>query len=562
MLFCKSYSKAIFIYTVSNRPSGHYNCLTDYDMTTTLKPDLEHNIVITSMTQNIWDDIRAKTALSLDRYKLGQLFEPTVFLLHQLIAGSIKALHYNVFKQNIQNDFGFADVAHEAEFNALFDSEINEHGDKNIAKFCKENGLHVTLSFPDTENVIAAISAPCFCSHAVELNDKLIEALGYRLDIQESAGQPDFCSAVLYRHSVNPGAIKLPVLMSRGDKEASFQNIFTQLSYDIICFNSLGTIHAMSPSLLSQLELEESVASIEFFASILPQHFYNDVIWGVAMDSAQGKFENYRVRIKIGDAEWVSMLFNVSGFRDSQGMIHTLWQKIALDGKNSSGLSEGSILNEAKVHNITRHYVPQLVEQKAREIVRLGGHLLSNEECHIAILFCDIVGFTTYVEANEKEESIIHTLNSILRRISLSVKKHGGFIDKFMGDCIMVLFRNPRAAVAAALEMQNHSTDINRLRSLANLDQLLLRIGIHWGKVVIGNVGTPERLDWTAIGDVVNTASRIEKYCRPDHVLISQSMRDAIGTDEKLGFKCGETFNLAVKGKKNELAVCYVFPVD
>lgn len=531
-------------------------------MTTTIKPDLEHNIVITSMTQNIWDDIRVRTALSLDRYKLGQLFEPTVFLLHQLIANSIKALHYNVFKQSIQSDFDLVDIAHEAEFNALFDSEISEHGDKNIAKFCKEYGLYVILSFPGTEDVIAVVSVPCFCGNAVKLSDKFIEALGYRLDIQKTAGQPDFCSAVLYRHGANPGAFKSPVLMSRRDKEASFLNIFSQLSYDIICFNRSGTIHAMSPSLLSQLELEESVASVELFAGTIPQHFYNDVIWGVATDSSQGKFENYRVRIKIGNADAASMLFNVSGFRDSHGMIHTLWQKIALDGKNSSGLSEGSIMNEAKVHNITRHYVPQLVERKAREVVRLGGHLLSEEECHIAILFCDIVDFTTYVEKNEKEESIIHTLNSILRRISLSVKKHGGFIDKFMGDCIMVLFRNPRAAVTAALEMQNHSTDINRLRRLANLDQLLLRIGIHWGKVAIGNVGTPERLDWTAIGDVVNTASRIEKNCLPDHVLISQSLRDAIEADGKPGFKCGETFNLVVKGKKNELTVCYVYPAD
>lgn len=531
-------------------------------MTTTIKADLEHNIVITSMTQSIWDDVRVRTAQSLDRYKLGQLFEPTVFLLHQLISSSIKALHYNVFKQNIQNDFGLADVAHEAEFKALFDSEISEHGDKNIAKFCKENDLCVTLSFPDTEDVIAAINVPCFCGNPLELSDKLIAALGYRLEIQEDPGQPDFCSARLCRHSANPEVFKSPVLMSGRDKEASFQNIFTQLSYDIICFNRLGTIHAMSPSILLQLELEASVDSVELFASIIPQHFYNDVIWGVATDSPQGKFENYRVRIKIGNADAASMLFNVSGFRDSHGMIHTLWQKIALDGKNSSGLSEGSILNEAKVHNITRHYVPQLVEQKAREVVRLGGYLLSNEECHIAILFCDIVNFTTYVEKNEKEESIIHTLNSILRRISLSVKKHGGFIDKFMGDCIMVLFRNPRAAVTAALEMQNHSTDINRLRHLANLDQLLLRIGIHWGKVVIGNVGTPERLDWTAIGDVVNTASRIEKNCLPDHVLISQSLRDAIEIDGKSDFKCGETYNLAVKGKKSELTVCYVYPAD
>ncbi|MBX3630016.1 MAG: adenylate/guanylate cyclase domain-containing protein [Nitrosomonas sp.] len=529
-----------------------------------VESDLEHKLVITSIGQNIWGTLRSNTATALDRLKLRPLLEPTVFLLHQMTVHAIKALHYNVFKQIILHDFGFSDIDHEIEFDAMFENEINEHGDKNIAKFCRENSLYVMVSFPDTEDTIAAISAPCFCCDAIRLNDKLIKTLGYRLEIQEMAGQPNFYSGTLnlYRQRMDLSVFRPPVLMSRYDQETSSREIFTQLSYSIVCFNSLGTIQSLSPSLLSQLDLKENESSVAVFLSAIPKRFYNDVIWGVMMDTPHGKFENYRMRLKTGDDHGTSVLFNVSGFRDSQGIIHTLWQEISLDGKNSSALSEGSILNEARVHNITRNYVPQLVEQKAREVVRLGGNLLSNEECHIAILFCDIVGFTTYVEKNEKEESIIHTLNSILRRISLSVKKHGGFIDKFMGDCIMVLFRNPRDAVIAALEMQNHSVDINFLRERANLDRLLLRIGIHWGKVVIGNVGTPERLDWTAIGDVVNTASRIEKNCRPEHVLISQSMRDVIETGEKPDFKYGETFSIVAKGKKNALPVCYVYSAD
>ncbi len=529
-----------------------------------MESDPEHKLVVTSMEQNIWGTLRRNTVTALDRLNLGPLLEPTVVLLHQMIVHSIKALHYSVFRQIILNDFGLSDIDHEIEFDAMFENEINEHGDKNIAEFCRENSLYVMVSFPDMEDTVAAISAPRFCCDAVRLSDRLIRTLGYRLEIREIAGRPDFYSGVLYlyRHRMDPNIFRPPVLMSRHDQETSCRKIFTQLSYSVVCFNSLGKIQALSPSLLSQLDLEENESSVAVFSSAIPKRFYNDVIWGVMMDASHGQFENYRVRLKTGGEHGTSVLFNVSGFRDSQRIIHTLWQKISLDGRNSSALSEGSILNEARVHNITRNYVPQLVEQKAREVVRLGGHLLSNEECHIAVLFCDIVGFTTYVEKNEKEESIIHTLNSILRRISLSVKKHGGFIDKFMGDCIMVLFRNPRDAVIAALEMQNHSDDINFLRERANLDRLLLRIGIHWGKVVIGNVGTPERLDWTAIGDVVNTASRIEKNCRPEHVLISQSMRDAIETGETPGFRYGEIFNIAAKGKKNALPACYVYPAD
>src|SRR5690606_29960483 len=123
--------------------------------------------------------------------------------------------------------------------------------------------------------------------------------------------------------------------------------------------------------------------------------------------------------------------------------IHTMWQVVSLDRKTTDALAEGSILNEARVHNITRNYVPQLVEEKAREVVRLGNNVLSNEECQLAILFCDIAGFTTYVENNEQEESVIHTLNLILGRITKAVKQYGGIIDKFMGDCVMAIFKEP-----------------------------------------------------------------------------------------------------------------------
>lgn len=221
-------------------------------------------------------------------------------------------------------------------------------------------------------------------------------------------------------------------------------------------------------------------------------------------------------------------------------------------------LAEGSILNEARIHNITRNYVPQLVEQRAREVVRLGGNALTNEECLLAVLFCDIAGFTAYVENNEKEESVIHTLNLILGRIAKVVKQHDGMIDKFMGDCVMALFRNPHHAILAALDIHKHSHDLNRLRMRAGKDLLLLRIGIHWGKVVIGNVGFSGRLDWTTIGDVVNTAARLEKNCPPGAVLISQALYETIAHLDHPSIRYSPVFYLKLKGKRKKQAVRYV----
>ncbi|MBP6816532.1 MAG: adenylate/guanylate cyclase domain-containing protein, partial [Burkholderiaceae bacterium] len=138
------------------------------------------------------------------------------------------------------------------------------------------------------------------------------------------------------------------------------------------------------------------------------------------------------------------------------------------------------------------------------------------------------------------------------------VKRNHGFIDKFMGDCAMAIFDDPANALLAAIDMQSHSEDINTLRSRAGQQTLKLRIGIHWGDVVIGNVGTAERLDWTAIGDVVNTASRIEKSCEPGSVLVSRAVREAAERARPGQFRFCQMFGIKVKGKLDELAVCHV----
>jgi class 3 adenylate cyclase len=216
------------------------------------------------------------------------------------------------------------------------------------------------------------------------------------------------------------------------------------------------------------------------------------------------------------------------------------------------------MLSEVRIHNITRSYVPQLVEEKARDAIRLGKNKLTNEVRNVAVLFCDIDGFTSYVETNASSESIIDTLNLILLRVASCVKRNHGSIDKFMGDCMMALFDRPDDALLAACDMQGHAEDINTLRLRAGQKTLQLRIGVHWGEVVIGNVGTVERLDWTAIGDVVNTASRIEKNCHPGAILISEAIRNAVPPAEAHRFAFGDTFRLQVKGKGEELAVCQV----
>jgi len=534
--------------------------------TTSIQTQVVQTILVSSMEENIEQELKANLALSLGRLQLTQLFEPTLLLLHQFITNALKTLHFTVFRQVVDTDFCISTSdSHEA-LEILYKHELAEHGDCNIARFCKERGLHIALNFPNRDGVIIAISYPEICGCAVRLDNKLADALGLRFSRQEVDVEAGYSVVSLVKpaaeseHTRKTAFTNLPELLMPPIAQHHLHAIFSQLDYGIVSFASTGAILAASPSILACLNLDESVSSIQKLAKSIPTHFYNDVIWGLALESPNGVFGNYRIRVSSFKETNFTMLFNVSGYREQSGVVHTLWQAVTIDGDENHNLSEGSILNEARVHNITRSYVPQLVEERAREVVRLGGNRLTNEECFMAVLFCDIVGFTTYVENNEDEESVIHTLNAILRRVSKSATMHGGLIDKFMGDCIMVLFRNPYDAVLAALEMQSHSIDINNLRARAGQEVLQLRIGIHWGKVIVGNVGTVERLDWTTIGDVVNTASRIENHCQPGAILISQAIRDAISKEDQLDIKCGDIFHLKVKGKQKALAVCNVYP--
>lgn len=524
-------------------------------------PGLNHPIIITSLEHNIWEALEQEIVCSLKRLQRPRLLDSTVLLLHKLITNIVRTMHRHAFQQAIKDDLDIDITSRDDIFDELLQNELATHGDRNIEQFCRKNHFQVTLTFPAEKDTLIRIEYPASCDSGAYLDSKLAKAIGFTLLKQiDIITVPAYHSARIVRdiaqhhlHLEEHSALVLP--NNESDKILA---VFSKLNYGIIVFSSTGDILSISPAILNNLKLEISPTSARTLTGIIPDHFYNDVLWGLALESQDGLFENYRIRIRLPHNDSLSILFNVSGYRHQDMTIHTLWQIVSLDHKTTHTLAEGSILNEARVHNITRNYVPQLVEQKAREIVRLGGNTLPNEECRLAVLFCDIAGFTSYVENNEKEESIVHTLNLILGRITKAVRQHEGIIDKFMGDCVMALFKEPHKAILAALEIHKHSCDFNNLRMRAGKDLLLLRIGIHWGKVVIGNVGSSDRLDWTTIGDVVNTAARLEKNCCPGAILISEALYQITVHMDHPEIKFSKPFHLKLKGKRNRQIVRYV----
>jgi len=178
---------------------------------------------------------------------------------------------------------------------------------------------------------------------------------------------------------------------------------------------------------------------------------------------------------------------------------------------------------------------------------------------HIAVIFVDVRGFTSMTEnLRDTPELIVRTLNEYLELTSTAVFNNGGSVDKFIGDATMALFNGfvplddyVYKAVRSAWEMTQGAEQLNRsLKERFGVD-LSFGIGIHCGEAIVGNLGPSFRKDYTAIGDTVNTAARLESNAKPSEVLISRDVYELLGDRIEAKSK-GE---IQLKGKTEPIEV-------
>ena len=153
----------------------------------------------------------------------------------------------------------------------------------------------------------------------------------------------------------------------------------------------------------------------------------------------------------------------------------------------------------------------------------------------IAVLFCDIRQFTDLAEAM-KPIDIVRFLNSYFDRMNIVIQRHSGEIDKLIGDCIMASFASPIDAIDAARDMGTTLQEYNRERCSYDHAPIHVGIGVSFGQVVQGNIGSREKMDYTVIGDVVNASSRLEALTRHYNIdtIISEEVAEAAGQQHEL----------------------------
>ena len=146
-------------------------------------------------------------------------------------------------------------------------------------------------------------------------------------------------------------------------------------------------------------------------------------------------------------------------------------------------------------------------------------------EAEVTVLFTDIQGFSGMSERVEPH-AVLSSLNLVFGALVPVIESHDGIVDKFIGDAVMALFTNPESALDAAVALVKA---VHRLET--PMGHIRLGVGVHTGRAVLGTVGTANRLETTAIGDVVNTAARVESMTRHlgSNVLCTQAVADAVG---------------------------------
>ena len=218
----------------------------------------------------------------------------------------------------------------------------------------------------------------------------------------------------------------------------------------------------------------------------------------------------------------------------------------------TDGLAERDKVRDLLDKNVS----PEIAAQLMRDGAALGG-----EEREVTILFADLRGFTPLSE-NMQPRELIELLNDYLERMSAEIERHGGVIDKFIGDAIMAVFGAPLKqdgdadhALQSALAMERALEKLNLELAAAGRPKLGIGIGINTARVVAGNIGSHRRLNYSVIGDGVNVAARLEALTRtPEYktnILVSAATIQA--AQENYGAR--DLGSVTVKGRQEPVAI-------
>ncbi len=257
--------------------------------------------------------------------------------------------------------------------------------------------------------------------------------------------------------------------------------------------------------------------------------------------SAYGDMENIRVAMNRGAFDFITKPIN---FEDlTLTMEKTL--KHAREIKNTiQAIKENNILKMYVDENVLNFMSGQANESK----------ITANENIEATVVFVDVCGFTKISETTSPDV-IVTLLNTYFDAMVKEIMDHDGIIDKFIGDAVMAVFKGDYhldRAIDAALAIRNEVNSFPAVTGMENFKPKV-SIGIKSGEMISGNIGSAKlkRLDYTVIGDTVNTAARLQDAAKENQIIICESCHEQV----KEAFKCEPLGSVSMKNKLQPLMI-------
>jgi adenylate cyclase len=244
----------------------------------------------------------------------------------------------------------------------------------------------------------------------------------------------------------------------------------------------------------------------------------------VVMVSAYGDLNNIRTAMNRGAFDFVTKPVDMADLEA------TIRKAVAELGVLREAIRRWAEAERARA-NLARYFPPSLVEMLASD-----APTRTAKRADVGVLFADIVGFTQFAESIPPE-AVLALLREFHAQMEAEVFEHGGTLEKYIGDALLVTFGVPTAtgrdathALTCALAMLSALENLNRARVARGDVAIRMGVGLHWGPAVLGHIGSDRNMSFAVIGDTVNTASRLQAATRDldASLIVSQDLLDAM----------------------------------
>ena len=335
------------------------------------------------------------------------------------------------------------------------------------------------------------------------------------------------------------------------------ESIFSSMTNLLVTTDEKGNIHYFNQAAAERLGMDQDIIGKDF-ETFFKKPLNKKILKEITSTADSHKEILGLEGIYTGKEMEMDFALNISPLKGRLGRHEGLTllftdqsREQELKQQANMAVEERRIVKDMFARYMSADVLKNLMESP--ELVQLGG---SKKDA--TVFFADIRGYTSFSEGQEPEY-IIGILNEYFSEAVEIVIKYNGYIDKFIGDCIMAAWGVPVvnvdkdaiSGVGCAIEIQELVKSKSRKFFKGRAAHLKVGIGMHSGPLISGNLGSSRRMDYSVIGDTVNIAARLEGVASAGEVIITQQTRDLIGDH----FKLKELKPVKVKGKDKPLHI-------